>query len=423
MLDIKFIRENTDLVAEAARKKGITLNIRELLGVDEKYRAILKDVETLRAELNSASEAISHIKSDTDKGAAIEKMQQFKEDLGEKEARFKNFERQLRELLLEVPNIPDPSVPEGKGEEDNQEIRRWGKPAEFTFSPLDHVTLMHNLDLVDFERGVKVSGMRGYFLKNEGVFLSNALWQFSLEHLAGKGFTPIFAPALVRGEALEGTGHFPQGREDVYQVDDNLYLAGTAEIPLMGYHWGEALQESDLPKKYVALSPCFRKEAGSYGRDAKGLFRLHEFYKVEQLLLIRNDHQESVKWHEEITKNSEEILQALGIPYRVMVLCSGELGRAHVKTYDIESWIPSEGRYRETHSSSYYHDFQTRRLGIRYKDEAGNMHFAHSLNNTVIATPRILIALLENNQREDGSVVIPEVLRKYIGKDIIKKEA
>lgn len=420
MLAMKFVRENPNLVVEAARKKGITLNIRELLGVDEKYRTILQEVEVERSELNSASEAIAQIKNEADKDAAIEKMQKYKNTLNIKEARLKNFERQLRELLLEVPNIPDPSVPEGGGEEDNQEVRRWGEPTEFRFPPLEHISLMRDLDLGDFERGVKVAGMRGYFLKNEGALLSLALWQFSFEHLVGKGFTPLFAPALVRGESLEGTGHFPQAREDVYQVDDDLYLAGTSEIPLMSYHKGEILQEEDLPKKYVAFSPCFRKEAGSYGKDTKGLFRLHEFFKVEQLLLVKNDHQESVKWHEEITKNSEEILQALGIPYRVVALCSRELGRAHVKTYDIESWIPSEGRYRETHSSSYYHDFQTRRLGIRYKDASGDLHFAHSLNNTVLATPRILIAVLENNQQQDGSILVPEVLRKYIGKDIIK---
>ncbi len=234
-----------------------------------------------------------------------------------------------------------------------------------------------------------------------------------------KGFVPLIAPSLIREENFKGTGWLPQGKEEIYKTQDDLYLAGTAEVPVMGLHQDEVLEAKELPKKYIAFSPCYRREAGSYGKDTKGIFRLHEFAKVEQVILCKADHEESVRWHEEITKNSEELLQAIGIPYRVVVNCGGDLKLANVKTYDIEAWIPSEKRYRETHSSSYFHDFQTRRLNIRYRDSEGKVRFCHSLNNTAIATPRILISLLENCQREDGAIAVPEVLQKYIGKAVI----
>jgi len=270
--------------------------------------------------------------------------------------------------------------------------------------------------MLDLERGAKVAGFRGYFLKNDAVLLSFALWNFVLEEFIKKGFEPLMAPSLVRPEGFFGTGWLPQGEEEVYKVQDNLYLTGTAEVPMMAFHQGEILEESDLPKKYIAFSPCFRREAGSYGKDTKGIFRIHEFFKIEQVILCKADHEESVKWHEEITQNAEEIMQALDIPYRVVINCGGDLKLANVKTYDIEAWIPSENRYRETHSSSYFHDFQTRRLNVRYKDSEGKIRFAHSLNNTAIASPRILIPLLENHQKADGSAAIPAVLKKYMGK-------
>ena len=249
--------------------------------------------------------------------------------------------------------------------------------------------------------------------------MSLAIWQLAFEMWAKKGYTPLIAPSLVREEGFMGSGWFPQGKDEVYKTQDDLYLAGTAEVPVMAFHREEILDEKELPKKYIAFSPCFRREIGSYGKDTKGIFRLHEFAKVEQVILCRADHEESVKWHEEITKNSEEIMQALGIPHRVVVNCGGDLKLANVKTYDIEAWIPSEERYRETHSSSYFHDFQTRRLDIRYRDNEGKVRFCHSLNNTAIATPRVLIALLENNQQKDGTIKVPEILEKYIGKSII----
>ena len=246
-----------------------------------------------------------------------------------------------------------------------------------------------------------------------------ALWQFAFDYLIKKGFTPFIAPSLVKENIFVETGKLPLFREDLYATDDNLFLVPSAEIPMMGYHENEILQEEELPKKYVAFSPCYRREAGSYGKDEKGIYRVHEFMKVELIILCKAEHQESVKWHEEVTRYSEEMLVALGLPCRVVINCVGDLPFGFVKMYDIEAWIPSEKRYRESHSSSIVHDFQTRRLKIRYKSHDGKIRFAHSLNNTAIATPRILQSILENHQKENGSVEIPEVLRKYIGKDVI----
>ena len=414
MLDIKFIKENKDLIREAARKKHIKFDVERLLAVDEKRRSLIQEVDGLRKQHKEFTGSSDEARASKDR-------------LSHKEFEFKAVEGEFDELMLQVPNVPDPSVPEGESDKDNVEVRRWLPPSstlgvESQKTPSvfhggkDYLTVMKEKDWVDLERGVKVSGFRGYFLKGDAALLSMALWKFALDFLAAKGFRPFLAPALVREENLVGTGHFPRSRDDVFKTqDDDLYLAGTAEIPMTGYHANEILSEAELPKKYAAFSTCFRREAGSYGKDQKGIFRLHEFYKVEQFILCKNDHQESVRWHEELTNNSEELLRALEIPYRVVVNSTGDIGQAHVKTYDIESWIPSENRYRETHSSSYYHDFQTRSLNIKYRDSAGALHFAHSLNNTAVATPRILEALLENHQQADGSIKIPEALQKYYG--------
>ncbi len=380
----------------------------------------MAETEELRAKQNRASDRVAMMEDENEKDAEIKNLRELKDSLSKKEYEFKKIDTDWRRLLYDIPNIPDPSVPDGADERDAREERKWGEITKFDFTPLDHITLMERLDLVELERGAKVSGFRGYFLKNEAAILSQAIWLFVLDKLKGKGYSPILAPSLVKEDNLFGSGHFPQSREDVYKTQDDLYLSATAEIPMMGLHADETFSENDLPKKYVAFSPCFRREAGSHGKDTKGIYRLHEFYKVEQLILSVADHQDSVRFHEEITANAEEVIQALGLPYRVATLAGGDIGRAHVKTYDIEVWIPSEHRYRESHSSSYYHDFQTRRLNIRYKTGEGDIRFCYSLNNTAIATPRILISLLENNQGPDGSVRIPEVLQKYTGFNSIK---
>jgi len=420
MLDIKFIREHPELIKEAARKKHIDFDVKELLDVDEKRKTLLQEIEDLRAKQNKASERIIQFEDDIERKVAIESLKEIKDKITSLEQQFKKINIKWQELILDVPNVPDPSVPEGKTDEENQEIRRWGDTPQFNFEVKDHTTLMKDLDLLDSERGSKVAGFRGYFLKGDGARLSMALWQFAMDELTKKGCCPMLAPSLVREENFTGTGWLPQGKDEIYSTQDNLYLSGTAEVPMMGYHRDEVLKEEDLPKKYVAFSPCYRREAGSYGKDTKGIYRLHEFMKVEQVILCKADHQESVEWHEEITKNSEELLQALNIPYHVVVNCGGDLGLGQVKKYDIEVWIPSEKRYRESHSASYFHDFQTRRLNIRYKDKEGKLRFAHSLNNTAIATPRILISILENYQQADGLIMVPEVLQKYIGKNIIR---
>lgn len=414
MLDIKFIRENKDLIKDAAKKKKIKIDIDRLLALDEKRRAFVGEVDSLRASHKISSEKVVML-SGEEREQFREKLREEKNDLVHKEYDLRAVETEYNELMLQVPNFPDPSVPEGESDADNKEIRSWGEQPNFKkIGGRTYLEIMQELDMVDLERGVKVSGFRGYFLKNESVRLSFAIWQYVLDFLIKKGFVPMIVPSIVRKDNLLGTGWFPQAEEDVYKTQDETYLSGTAEVPMMGYHKDEILREDELPKKYVAFSPCYRREAGSYGKDQKGLFRVHEFFKLEQVVLSKADHQESVNWHEELTKNSEELMQALGIPYRVVINCAADLGLGQVKKYDIEGWIPSEGKYRETHSSSYFHDFQTRRLNIKYKDSEDKIKFAHSLNNTAVATPRILEALLENHQTPDGKLNIPEVLKKYM---------
>ncbi|OGI61976.1 serine--tRNA ligase, partial [Candidatus Nomurabacteria bacterium RIFCSPHIGHO2_01_FULL_39_9] len=320
MLDIKFIRENPDLIKEAARKKHVDFDVKELLALDVLYREILNLVEKLRAEQNKVTERVPQ-SSPEEKEKLILEMKQLKEHIKEKEEELRHQREHLDELMLRVPNVPDVSVPEGESDLDNKEIKQVGEIPKFDFTPKDHLTILENLDLADFERGSKVSGFRGYFLKNAGALLCFALWQFALEQLVKKGFTPIIAPSKVKREPLKGCGFIPQHEEEVYRLTEDEYLSGTAEVPVTSYYMDEILDEKDLPKKFIAFSPCFRKEAGSYGRDVKGLIRVHEFFKLEQVILCEAKHETSVAFHEEITKNSEEIVQALKMPYRVVLNC------------------------------------------------------------------------------------------------------
>ena len=419
MLDIKFIREHSDLVKEAARKKRIDFDVEKLIEVDDIRLGLLQEVEKMRAEQNKASDNIAFLNGDEKEKAVVE-MKELKEVLQKKEDKLKKIISEWKVLMLAVPNVPDPSVPDGASDEDNKEIRKWGEIPQFNFDAKNHIELMQNLNLVDFERGAKVSGFRGYFLKNDAVLLSMAIWQFTIDMMRENGFEDLFmAPALARGKNFEGTGWFSDADNKVYQVENDLYLLGTSEVSMMGLHSDEVLKEEELPKTYLAFSPCYRSESGSYGKDTKGLVRVHEFYKMEQIVLCEADHQESVRWHEEINKNTEKIIQALKIPYRVVMNCGADLGLGQVKKYDIELWVPGENKYREISSASYFHDFQTRRLNIRYRDKDGNIRFAHSLNATAIPTPRILVSIIENYQQEDGTILIPEVLKKYMNKDLI----
>lgn len=420
MLDIKFIREQSELIRSAAAKKHLPFNVDELINVDQKRLELLKSVEELRAKQNEASEKISGADA-AGRAILIEDMRKVKDELKSKEDELEEVMKSWRTFMLQVPNIPDMSVPEGGSDADNQEVYKWGEIKEFPFAPLDHIELMEKGDMVDFERGTKTSGFRGYFLKNDAAMLEMAIWQYVMQRWQNKGFSPMLVPSLVKRETLLGSGYLPQGEDDLYK-DGNDYFAGTGEVATMYFHSDEVLNEGELPKKYIVWSPCFRKEAGSHGKDVKGLVRVHEFYKCEQVVLCEANHETSVTYHEEIRRNAEEMMEELGLPYHTVVNCGGDLGLGQVKKYDIEAWMPSQGKYRETHSASYFHDFQTRRLNIRYKDAEGKLRYAHSLNNTAAATPRLVTVIIENYQQADGTIRVPDVLVPFMaGKTVIGK--
>ncbi len=422
MLDINFIRENADVIKAGAAKKHIAIDIDRLLAVDDERKMLRQGLDEKRAEQNRVSFNIINLQGE-EKERVLESMRTLKDSMAELEEKLAPVMEEWQRLMLSVPNIPDMTVPEGESDADNQEVRSWGEIPQFTFTPKDHVELMVNAGMVDFERGTKVAGFRGYFLKGDGVLLANAVSQLALKHFVEKGFEPMIVPSMVRRETFMGTGYLPQGEEDLYKTQDGEYLAGTGEVATMGYYMNETLEASDLPKKFLSYSPCFRREAGSHSKDTKGLIRVHEFFKWEQVVLCEASHATSVALHEELTRNSEEFLELLGLPYHVVVNCGGDLGLGQVKKYDIEAWMPSQNTYRETHSSSYFHDFQTRRLNTRYKDAEGKLQFAHSLNNTAVAMPRVLSMLVENYQQEDGSIRVPQALVPYVGKEILGRRA
>lgn len=413
MLDIKFIRENLDVVKTAAKNKNRQVDFDRLLEVDDLYRKTLSEIQNLRTERNALAQL-------RDAEAAREKGRSLKEKLKKIEEEQRKYQEELKNLLLTVPNVPDKNVPVGKDATGNVEIKKWGESPHMDFTPLDHIALAQKHDLVDFERGTKVGGFRAYFLKNEAAVLEFAVLFYTYKKLISKGYTPLIAPSLVKEFTLFGNGQFPWGREEVYHLEkDDIYIAGTAEVPVTAYFADEILNEKDLPKKFVAFSPCFRREAGSYGKDTKGLYRLHQFNKVEQVIITTADTEQSLKLHEELLLNSEEVLQDLKLPYRVLAMCTGDMGEPQVKKYDIETFMPSRNGYGETMSNSFMGDFQARRLNIRYRTKNNVVQYAHTLNNTAVASPRILIAILENYQQKDGSILIPEVLRDLVGSDKI----
>jgi len=415
MLDIRFIRAHPDLVQAGARKKHIDVDIQQLLRLDEQRRRLLSQVESLKALRHKVSKEIPTLQGEA-RQEAITQMQQVAAESRGLESSLREVETSFDALMLRVPNVPADDVPEGLTDADNVVLRTWEEIPQFDFTPHDHVELGARLDIIDMPRAVKLAGSRTYFLKNAGVLLEQAVLQFALHHMVRKGFTPMLVPHLVKDEAMVGTAYFPVGQEQTYRLpEDQVNLIGTAEVPVTAYHADEILREDELPKYYVGLSHCYRREAGTYGKDTRGLYRIHQFQKVEQVVLCVNDPEVSSQEHEHILHNAEEILQALRLPYRVVVVCGGDLGIPQVKKYDIETWMPSRQAYGETHSASKFHDFQARRLRLRYRDKDGNVRFVHTLNNTVIASPRILIPILELYQRPDGSVVIPEVLQPYMG--------
>lgn len=415
MLDLDFVRNEPDRVREAARLKGIDVDVDAVLELDRRRRAAIQRVEALRAERNQVSRSIAQLQGE-DRAAAIARAAEAKAELEGLEPELRQLEEELRERLLRLPNPPSDDTPAGETDADNVEIRRWGDPPRFPFTPRDHLELGRILDIIDVERAVKFAGARTYFLKNEGLLLELALMHFALDLLKARGYTPWGVPVMVRDEAMVATGYFPLGREEVYRLErDELNLIGTSEVALVSARLNETIPLGELPLRYCGISTCFRREVGSAGKDTRGLYRVHQFTKVEQVVVCRADVEESRRLHAELLQNAEDIVRALELPYRVMKVCTGDMGQGQVRKHDIETWMPSRDGYGETHSCSTFHDFQARRAGIRYVDEEGRSRYAHTLNNTAVASPRLLIPLLEVHQEEDGSVRIPEALRPYMG--------
>ena len=425
MLDLKYIRGNKEIIKKAIYDKQLqnTLNLDELLELDAKYLQVLKKTELHRNLKNELSKKVPGIKEKDEKQKLIEEATKVKSELNEMETELKKLKDLLDILLLKVPNPPAEDVPYGEGEDDNVVLRKVGTPKIFEFNIKDHLELGEALDIVDVDRGVKIAGFRGYFLKNEGAELEMAVLKYALDYMKMQGFDFYTVPCLVKPDYFVGTGYFPWGEEDHYITQDGLALIGTAEVSLTSYYAGEVLKEKDLPKKMMGLSPCFRREVGSYGKDTRGIFRIHQFTKLEQVVLLPEGEEFSKEWHEKMLSYVEEILQNLGLSYQIKLMCTGDMGAGQRKKYDVETWFPSQQAYRETHSDSYFLDFQSRRLNMRYKSSDGSLKYVSTLNNTVVATPRLLATIIETYQQEDGSVKVPDVLHKYLDfKDIKPKK-
>ena len=424
MIDLKDLREHPDTYRHGAANKNVRVDIDAILDFDQRQRAAQQAFETLRSEQNTQSQQIGKLKDPEEKKAAVARVGELKTKVKEAEEAARGLAEQLQPLLLQVPQPADPEVPVGKDASENVIARHVGEPKQFDFKPKSHIELAEKLGIVNFNAGVRMAGSRSYMLLGAGAELHQAILRLAVDLMIREhGFTQVSVPVLVREEAMIGTGFFPAGREQTYHVaEDNLFLTGTAEVGLTALHLGETLTEAQLPLKYTAVSTCFRREAGTYGKDTAGLYRVHQFDKVEQVVICKNDIEESKQWHAKILGYSESLLQQLGLPYRVIQCCTGDIGIKNAAMYDIESWMPSrfDGKdkstgYGETHSASRLYEFQARRLNLRYKDKDGKLRFCHTLNNTVVASPRILIPILENYQNLDGSVTVPEVLRPYMG--------
>jgi len=425
MLDVKFVRENTDSVMEAMRKRRSDISFDGFLKAEEERRAILLKVEELRGRRNTVSEQIGKMKKNKeDASALMEEMKGVSAEIKILDEKLRELDDETKGFLMTVPNVLHESVPEGTDEEDNLEVRKWGEPGKFDFTPMNHWDIAERLDIIDFERASKLSGARFALMKGAGARLERALMNFMLDHNGRAGFTEVFPPVLVTRETMTGTGQLPKFEDDLFRVaDPELFLIPTAEVPVTNIHRDEILGEADLPILYTAYTPCFRREAGSHGKDTRGLIRQHQFNKVEMVKFTTPE--DSYAELETLTANAEEILKALGLPFRTVVLCSGDIGFSASKTYDIEVWLPGAGKYREISSCSNFEDFQARRASIRFRREGKKgTEFVHTLNGSGLAIGRTLVAILENYQREDGSVVIPGALRPYMGDmEIIKGQA
>ncbi len=435
MIDIKLIRQDPERFRAAAANKRVACDIDRICALDDRRRALQTELDQTKHRQNELSgqiglyknpkskwyqDALASGRSDADLKAEGQKLL---DEVGQLKNRVKDLETEHRTVaaefdaaLLTVPQPPAPEVPIGRDESENVEVRRIGEPPQFGFEPKDHVTLMTALGMLDLERGVKLAGARNYVLRGDGVALHQAVLRLAVDLMVQRGFVQLGVPVLVRDEMMVGTGYFPGGEEQAYRCErDQMSLVGTAEVPLTAFHSNEELAEADLPRKYVASSTCFRREAGAAGKDTQGLYRIHLFDKVEQVIICRNDEEESRRHHADIVRNAEDVLGALELPYRVVNVCTGDLGQGQVQKFDIETWMPSRGNYGETHSASRFYEYQARRLMLRYRDGQRNLRFCHTLNNTVIASPRILIALVENHQNPDGTIRVPAALRPYLG--------
>ncbi|MDD4287482.1 MAG: serine--tRNA ligase [Candidatus Peribacteraceae bacterium] len=427
MIDLNDLRKQPDVYQDAADKKNIKISVKEFLKLDEYRRELQKMTDEMRARQNSANKRIPGLKG-KEKETALEEMKELSEELKHRLNELQQTEETWMQLQLMLPSLPHPRVPVGKGEKDNVEVKKWGDPKKLlkVKEPKDHVTLGEALDIIDIPRGVKLAGARSYFLKGDGARLHRAVLQLALDHLGKKGWVHFTPPYMANWDCLMGTGFFPGAEEQTYAVGaqekrgekiapDDYYMIGTSEVSVASYHKDEVLKENDLPKRYAGFSPCFRRESGTYGKDTKGLYRIHQFDKVEQVVLCPANVDIALALFEEIRTNAEEVLQMLNLPYRVLDICTGDMGKGKVTMQDIETYMPSRNSYGETHSCSYLGDFQARRLNIKYETKNGKKLFVHTLNNTCIASPRILIPLLEMHQNEDGSITIPEALRPYMG--------
>jgi seryl-tRNA synthetase len=421
MLDLELVRKSPDFVRERLRTRdeGLDSLVDRVLELDSERRSILKELERLRAERNSKSKEIGLLKKKGEDTSSLEEeVRRIKESIEAYEEKLASVEEGLKDLMLRIPNLPHKSVPIGRDESENVEVRRWGKPRDFSFEPRPHWEIGERLGIFDFERAGKISGSRFVILKDWGAKLERALINFMLDLHSRKGYKEVWPPHLVRPEILIGTGQLPKFEEELYKCErDDLYLIPTAEVPLTNLYRDEILSEEDLPIYMVSYTPCYRREAGSYGKDIRGIIRQHQFSKVELVKIVKPEH--SYEELEKLTADAEDVLKLLGLPYRVVLLCTGDMGFASAKTYDIEVWFPSQGRYREISSCSNCEDFQARRMNARYRDAQGKLRFVHTLNGSGLAIGRTLAAILENYQQEDGSVVVPEALKDYLKIDII----
>lgn len=425
MIDIKQIRENPERFKKAAKDKNFDVDIDHLLDIDTALLNNKNKLQDISTDKNRIGKSIPTLMGD-DKESALSQLSELKRKEVEFEERIKELQPEFDELMQHVAQPADDDVPIGKDDTENAEIRREGEIRKFDFKPKDHVQLGLALGIIDIERGVKLAGTRNYILKGDGALLHWAVLRFAMDFMVNKGYVPMSVPLLMKDQTMTGTGFFPGSEDQTYRMEkDQLNLAGTAEVPLTAYRMGEILNADELPLKYVALSSCFRREAGAAGKDTYGLYRIHQFDKVEQVVICENSIERSNKFHSEILANAEAVMQALELPYRVANVCTGDLGRGQVKKFDIEAWMPSRGNYCETHSASKFYEFQARRMNLRYKDPATKKNrFCHTLNNTVIASPRILIPILELYQHADGSITIPKPLRPYMnGKETINRHS